>query len=242
MNFFWNLRQFLSFLSKRISFLIKIIKVVHVKMQGHSASISSIHETATSYRSGSQKQQITPTSLRKAFAFWCICKHENEKAVDYAKNLHRLGEFDTVEDFWGYYRELQTPEKLPPGYELILFDSEVKPIWEDEANENGGSIRLVVKSEQGREAWENLILDYIGEESDVTRRMVGVRTNFRDPNLIIDIWLRQFKEEEKLMFEDWIKKSTSLDAFGPSFGRPIFRYHPKKASTVMTTLEQIPKN
>ena len=50
--------------------------------------------------------------------------------------------------------------------------------------------------------------------------MVGLRTNFRDPNLVIDIWLRQYKEEEKSMFEDWIKKSTSIESFGPNFGRP----------------------
>lgn len=204
-------------------------------MEFHKATTSSdVIPTQSGVPTSVQKQQITPTSLRKSFAFWCICKNENEKAIDYAKNLHRLGDFDTVEDFWGFYRELQTPEKLPSGYELILFDSEVKPVWEDEENENGGSIRLVIKGELGREAWENLILDFIGEESDVTKKMCGLRTNYRDPNLVIDIWLRRYREEEKSMFEEWIKKSTGNEAFGTGFGKPIFRYHPKKPSATGT--------
>lgn len=49
-----------------------------------------------------------------------------------------VAEFSTVEQWWALYGHLVRPSNLPPESSLKIFKSGVRPLWEDEANINGG--------------------------------------------------------------------------------------------------------
>lgn len=49
-----------------------------------------------------------------------------------------FADFNTAEDFWAIYQYLKRPNQLSTGTTLHLFVKGVSPMWEDEANKNGG--------------------------------------------------------------------------------------------------------
>jgi len=77
--------------------------------------------------------------------------------------MKQVCHFQYVEDFWGYYQHFVRPEELPSNCEFFLFQDNIKPMWEDSNNENGGRFKLRIKKQYGNRFWEDLILSFIGE-------------------------------------------------------------------------------
>jgi translation initiation factor 4E len=46
--------------------------------------------------------------------------------------------FNTVEDFWSVFNHIEQVSNLTAGCDYSFFTSGIKPMWEDEANKNGG--------------------------------------------------------------------------------------------------------
>jgi translation initiation factor 4E len=166
-------------------------------------------------------------ALPKKFCFWFkFYDNTAGQTQDYEQNLKKIGSFDTAEDFWGYYKHINRPNSLPFGYEIILFDDQIKPTWEDEANKNGGSIRILTQKYQSNQFWENIILELIGEVSNVTEKISGIRTCSKKDGIMIDIWIKASTEDDIALVENWVKKAMEI----PS-GQTVkffYRHHPKK--------------
>lgn len=59
-------------------------------------------------------------------------------------NIKQIGTFASVEQFLRFYRHIVRPRDLTGHSDLHLFKKGIKPMWEDDANKNGGKwiIRL----------------------------------------------------------------------------------------------------
>jgi len=44
----------------------------------------------------------------------------------------------TVEDFWGVFNHIERVSKLQSGFDFSFFKRGIKPMWEDNANRQGG--------------------------------------------------------------------------------------------------------
>ena len=64
----------------------------------------------------------------------------------YEAGLMTVGDFDTVESYCWYFNWLKPPSKLEHNSNYHLFKSGIKPMWEDEANANGGKRVLTMKN------------------------------------------------------------------------------------------------
>jgi len=71
-------------------------------------------------------------------------------ANDWAKNMKRVSEFDTIEDFWGTINNIPPPSKLPVGCNYHLFREGIMPMWEDAHNAKGGKWTYNEKRNGGR--------------------------------------------------------------------------------------------
>ncbi|XP_045569523.1 eukaryotic translation initiation factor 4E type 2, partial [Salmo salar] len=62
----------------------------------------------------------------------------------YEQNIRQIGTVASVEQFWKFYSHLVRPGDLTGHSDFHLFKEGIKPMWEDEANKNGGKwiIRL----------------------------------------------------------------------------------------------------
>lgn len=59
-----------------------------------------------------------------------------------------VSKFATVEDFWSLFTHIKQPSEVRMGSDYSLFKDEIRPMWEDKANKNGGIWRLTLMPRQ----------------------------------------------------------------------------------------------
>jgi translation initiation factor 4E len=110
------------------------------------------------------------------------------QAVNYDANLRLVGTFNTVEKFWYYYCHMSKPHDLNGHADIHLFKDGIKPLWEDEANKNGGKWIVRLKKGLANRCWENLILAILGEQFMVGEEICGAVVSVRFQEDLISIW------------------------------------------------------
>jgi translation initiation factor 4E len=132
------------------------------------------------------------TPLATSWAFWCQKKKKTTKGssnTNWSEGTQCVGRFSTVEGFWQLYSHIIRADKITGSVDIMLFRDGIRPVWEDEANKNGGKLSIKTKKGISTILWEELILGMIGEhlsELDICGAVLSVR--FHDDN--IALWLR----------------------------------------------------
>jgi translation initiation factor 4E len=120
------------------------------------------------------------------------------------KNLQTVAIFNTVEDFWSTYSHIKRPTDLEFTSNYHFFKQGIKPMWEDEANKEGGKwvINLSVEKNRVDEVWELLLLALIGEyldESEEGNFICGAVMSKRKAGNRIAVWTRIGNDDTALM-------------------------------------------
>lgn len=103
----------------------------------------------------------------------------NSSNINYDANLRLVGTFNTVEKFWGLYAHMTRPHDLVGHADIHLFKDGIKPLWEDDANKNGGKWIVRLKKGLANRCWENLILAILGEQFMVGEEICGAVVSVR---------------------------------------------------------------
>ncbi|XP_061091606.1 eukaryotic translation initiation factor 4E family member 2 related sequence 1 isoform X2 [Conger conger] len=93
-----------------------------------------------------------------------------------------------VEQFWKFYSHLVRPGDLTGHSDFHLFKEGIKPMWEDEANKNGGKWIIRLRKGLASRFWENIILAMLGEQFMVGEEICGVVVSIRFQEDILSIW------------------------------------------------------
>jgi translation initiation factor 4E len=122
------------------------------------------------------------------------------ESTDYEAGLTVIGEFDTVEEFCRYFNWLKPPSKLERNSNYHLFKSGIKPMWEDEANANGGKWVLTMKNSPVLldRCWSWLAMALVGEELEEGDEICGAVVSLRSKVDRIQVWTRSKDDVEKL--------------------------------------------
>lgn len=134
--------------------------------------------------------------LQTSWSFWYdkkATKRTGQGANEYRAGLHKIGTFDTVENFWKLYVFLKRPSALENNVNLYLFRDgpTIAPMWE--CFPNGGSWILKVKKKKDSGAsvlgkmWQDMVLATIGEifeEPDV----LGISVCIRSQTDLLSVW------------------------------------------------------
>jgi translation initiation factor 4E len=80
------------------------------------------------------------------------------------------------------------PCDIPPHCDIHVFKMGIKPMWEDEANKNGGKWIVRLRKEISSRSWENLLLAMLGEQFIVGDEICGAVISIRPTEDIISIW------------------------------------------------------
>lgn len=99
--------------------------------------------------------------------------------INYDANLRLVGTFNTVEKFWSYYSHMTRPHDLIGHADIHLFKDGIRPLWEDDANKNGGKWIVRLKKGLANRCWENLILAILGEQFMVGEEICGAVVSIR---------------------------------------------------------------
>jgi translation initiation factor 4E len=118
----------------------------------------------------------------------------------YEAGLTTVGEFDTVESYCRYFNWLKPPSKLDRNSNYHLFKSGIKPMWEDEANANGGKWVLTMKNNPALldQSWQWLTMALVGEELDEGDEICGAVVSLRSKVDRIQLWTRSKEDVEKV--------------------------------------------
>ncbi|KAI8986627.1 translation initiation factor eIF 4e-like domain-containing protein [Trametes punicea] len=119
---------------------------------------------------------------------------------EYEAGLTVIGEFDTVESFCRYFNWLKPPSKLERNSNYHLFKSGIKPMWEDEANANGGKWVLTMKNNPQLldRCWAWLAMALVGEDLDEGDEICGAVVSLRSKVDRIQLWVRSKDDVEKI--------------------------------------------
>ncbi|KAF9458916.1 translation initiation factor eIF 4e-like domain-containing protein [Collybia nuda] len=122
------------------------------------------------------------------------------ESTDYEAGLTVIGEFSTVEEFCRYFNWLKPPSKLEKNSNYHLFKSGIKPMWEDEANANGGKWVLTMKNNPALldRCWNWLAMALVGEELEEGDEICGAVVSLRSKVDRIQVWTRSKEDVEKL--------------------------------------------
>ena len=119
---------------------------------------------------------------------------------EYEAGLTVIGEFETVETFCRYFNWLKPPSKLERNSNYHLFKSGIKPMWEDEANANGGKWVLTMKQNPQLldRCWMWLAMALIGEDLDDGDEICGAVVSLRSKVDRIQLWTRSKEDVERI--------------------------------------------
>ncbi|KAJ7896078.1 translation initiation factor eIF 4e-like domain-containing protein [Mycena olivaceomarginata] len=123
------------------------------------------------------------------------------ESTDYEAGLTVVGEFSTVEEFCRYFNWLKPPSNLERNSNYHLFKSGIKPMWEDEANANGGKWVLTMKNNPALldRCWNWLAMALVGEELEEGLDLIcGAVVSLRSKVDRIQVWTRGKDDVEKL--------------------------------------------
>lgn len=136
------------------------------------------------------------TNLNSKWTLW----FDNPKFLDSNKewkdNLNKCGSFANVKEFWRCYNNLKPSSMLSVNSNYHLMRDDVLPMWEDNANKNGGKFVLTIPkqdSENGRcdEWWLYTVLAIIGETLDIDGdEICGAVVSIRSKQDRIALWLK----------------------------------------------------
>jgi translation initiation factor 4E len=114
--------------------------------------------------------------------------------IDYENQVKKLSTFSTIEDFWKIFQHLKKPEELNIGIEIDLFKNEIKPVWEEEVNKNGGKIALKLNKNFTSIIWEELIFAFIGGNfpDNIKNEINGILISSKKEFNVLQIWFRDY--------------------------------------------------
>ena len=96
-----------------------------------------------------------------------------------------------VEDFWRLYVHLRRPvDERPTVCDYHVFREGIRPMWEDEANVNGGKWIVRLKKGLAARYWEDVLLAVLGGEFRVGDEICGCVLSVRYQEDILSIWNR----------------------------------------------------
>ena len=119
---------------------------------------------------------------------------------EYEAGLTVIGDFDTVESFCRYFNWLKPPSKLEKNSNYHLFKKGIKPMWEDEANANGGKWVLTMKNNPQLldRCWTWLAMALVGEDLDEGDEICGAVVSLRSKVDRIQLWTRSKDDLERI--------------------------------------------
>jgi len=130
------------------------------------------------------------TAMSSALAYpWSFSYLKKVPNKSYEDSTVSLGTVKTAEDFWQLYVHLRRPcDDRPSVCDYHVFREGVRPMWEDEANINGG--KWIVRLRKGVSArfWEDVILAMLGGQFRVGDEICGAVLSVRYQEDLLSIW------------------------------------------------------
>lgn len=137
------------------------------------------------------------------WSLWADCKvnvtpNHVQSKEEFESSLHLVASIENARDLWSWLQHMPAASNLPPNANIYLMRQGIMPMWEHEANTNGGHITLRCDKHHSDSLWQLLVLMAVGEEMENCllggeRRndaICGVAICARNTSNVLQIWNR----------------------------------------------------
>lgn len=90
---------------------------------------------------------------------WCLWFLEYDRSKSWEEMQNKVSTFDTVEDFWCLYDHIKNASELDDQNDYSVFKGNIRPMWEDPANNRGG--RWILSAYKQRHEIDNYWLNTV---------------------------------------------------------------------------------
>ena len=147
--------------------------------------------------------------LEAPIKFWYQYQPTKE---NFNESLLPVGIAASVPAFWNLYQHFKRPSHLEDNVYLYAFKEQVKPVWEDVHNQNGGSFLLRFEKADSDKVWEDILLAFVVLGLKGQERVNGLRHKIRKNVLTIEVWISDASDAEQVEWvRDWIIRSICLN-------------------------------
>ncbi|CRL08365.1 CLUMA_CG021344, isoform A [Clunio marinus] len=133
---------------------------------------------------------------------WTLWYYEPDRTKTWEDNQNQVSTFNTVEDFWSLFTHIRQPSEVKIGSDYSLFKENIRPMWEDKANKNGGRWMISLNRNQRPELdryWIDTVLCLIGEAFENFDDVCGAVVNIRPKGDKIAVWTSNSNNKDALI-------------------------------------------
>jgi len=139
-------------------------------------------------------KKISPKHvLHNSWTLWFDNPKLKRPNESWEENLKKVYTFNTVEDFWCLFNSIQPASQITPQSTYHLFKTDIKPMWEDKQNINGGKWLITLtryQRDRVDKLWLHTVLAVIGETLDETGDIAGCVISLRAGKDRISLWTK----------------------------------------------------
>lgn len=152
----------------------------------HTSASSRTLTRSQSTKDGVGKSQLP---LKSAWVVWY--RPPTAKHSDYEKSIKAVYKLATVQEFWRVYANLKRPSTLPTVSDYHFFKDGIRPVWEDDANKQGGKWIMRIKKGLLDRFWEEILLAVIGGEfAEAGEEVCGLVISVRSGEDVFSVWTK----------------------------------------------------
>lgn len=152
----------------------------------------------------------------KLHSLWTLWFHNSIK--DWTiKGYTKLLNISNLEEYLYFLNNYNLLGGINSNHFFFMRDN-IKPIWEDPLNKNGGCISIKVEINKVEETWDILCTYIISESINDSLNINGISICIKNPNYsIIQIWLKEKNDNNinyinKIIDCNYIYKSYDLNS------------------------------
>ena len=135
-------------------------------------------------------------------------------ADEWCTRLTFVAKLTSVEGFWRLFNHFELLSDIPIGMSLNFFKKDIKPLWEDPANNEGGrwyfgieKSRLAQYNSQIQDTWIYILLSLIGNTIDPHHLICGAVVSVRERETRFMIWTRKGELSQIMNIGKALKKN-----------------------------------
>ncbi|XP_055323141.1 eukaryotic translation initiation factor 4E1-like [Sitodiplosis mosellana] len=124
---------------------------------------------------------------------WSLWYFEKECGKAWDQCFHEVAACKSIGEFWILFNSIKLPTEINEGCNYALFRSNIRPMWEDEHNQNGGrwiiTLEKRVDSDEVNRLWLDTLLLLVEERLSDSSTVCGVIFHNRWKFTKIAIWV-----------------------------------------------------
>ena len=149
----------------------------------------------------SQPSEQDTNILSGKWALYAHLPHDTDWSLDSYKVIKK---FNTVDEIIALFNVV--PEKLVKNCMLFIMREDIKPMWEDKQNRNGGCFSFKVPNKSVFTVWKNigysLVGETLGKKQDYSKIINGITISPKRAFCIIKVWLSNCNYQSPFILND----------------------------------------